>query len=73
LINQFGSQSEVGKVYKNSESGLYFSYSKIDRTDTEATGYFMIFQSYEKRNVKYVGVNPVGYGEIMKIKKPDIG
>ena len=65
MINQFGKQNDIGIVYKNSESNLYFTIVSQKKGETEGTNYFIIYSSYEwdEKLGKYVGVNPVGYGE----------
>ena len=64
MINQFGDHSEIGKVFKNDASGLYFTIVSNGNEKNGVTANFWIYSSYEKDKElgKYVGVNPVGYG-----------
>jgi hypothetical protein len=63
-INQFGSRFDLGVLYKNNESGLYYTITSLQKNDKSGTANFWLFSSYEwdEKQKKFVGVNPVGYG-----------
>jgi RHS repeat-associated protein len=65
-INQFGSQNEIGVVYKNvnSKTGLYYTLTTITGNEYEKTATFDIYNSvrYDDKLKKYVGDHKVGSG-----------
>ena len=64
MINAFGSQNEIGKVYKNTASGLYYTLVSNENEKNGMTASFWIYSSYTKDQElgKYIGVDPIGYG-----------
>jgi hypothetical protein len=65
MINQLGKNSDVGVLYKNAESWLYYDIVSKKQDKNTATSYFWVYSSYEwdDQRKKHVGVNAVGYGK----------
>ncbi|HEY8402014.1 MAG TPA: RHS repeat-associated core domain-containing protein, partial [Cytophagaceae bacterium] len=63
-INQLGSMSDLGRVYKNTESGLYYTIVSLQKNERSGTSKFWLYGSYEWNDEqgKFIGTNPVGYG-----------
>ena len=65
MINQLGSQDEVGRVYKNSESGFYFTINSMSRDNEKANFSFSLYSRFDwdDKQKKYVGANQIGSGD----------
>jgi len=70
LINQFGPHNELGVVYKQPDSGFYYTLTSMEKSDDHISANFDVYSSfrYDDKTHKYVGEGKIGTGSTYQEK-----